>query len=209
MTEGIGLNEPWIYNNGMNAATCSGTQDHTTRQSSHNSFQYNSPNSSDKRHRPTCYRYGEQGHIKRDCMERVYCTNCRSANHDIKACRKQHNNTPSPLNKHIPTGYHPTATPPPLIGATSTGGQPTQQSNTTNNGHSYQKSTNNNISIPRSNGSACRHCPVLDRTGWIKSSSTSRKYRTQTRISCTSSNLIYLIQCQLCNMHSLFQPDFR
>ena len=57
----------------------------------------------------------------------------------------------------------------------------------------------NRISIPRCNQSACRHCPVLDRTGWIKSHSTSRKYRTQTRISCTSSNLIYLIQCQLCN----------
>ena len=43
----------------------------------------------------------------------------------------------------------------------------------------------NRISIPRCNRSACRHCPVLDRTGWIKSHSTSRKYRTQTRISCT------------------------
>ena len=52
----------------------------------------------------------------------------------------------------------------------------------------------NRISIPRCNQSACRHCPVLDRTGWIRSTSTGRKYRTQTRISCTSSNLIYLIQ---------------
>ena len=57
----------------------------------------------------------------------------------------------------------------------------------------------NRISIPRCNQSACRHCPVLDRTGWIRSSSTGRKYRTQTRISCMSSNLIYLIQCKLCN----------
>ena len=48
----------------------------------------------------------------------------------------------------------------------------------------------NRISIPRCNRSACRHCPVLDRTGWIKSHSTGRKYRTQTRISCMSSNLI-------------------
>ena len=63
----------------------------------------------------------------------------------------------------------------------------------------------NRISIPRCNRSACKHCPVLDRTGWIKSHSTGRKYRTQTRISCTSSNLIYLIQCQLCNMQYVGQ----
>ena len=63
----------------------------------------------------------------------------------------------------------------------------------------------NRISIPRCNRSACRHCPVLDRMGWIKSHSTGRKYRTQTRISCKSSNLIYLIQCQLCNMQYVGQ----
>ena len=63
----------------------------------------------------------------------------------------------------------------------------------------------NRISIPRCNRSACRHCPVLDRTAWIKSHSTGRKYRTQTRISCTSSNLIYLIQCQLCNKQYIGQ----
>ena len=145
MTQGIGRNEPWRYNNGTNTATHSGTQAHMMRQPSHNSFQYNSPNSLDNRHGPTCYRCGEQGHIKMDCKERVYCTNCRSANHDIKACRKQHNNTPSPLNNHIPTGYHPTAMSPPLIGATSTGGQPTQQSNTTNNGHLFQNLFENQI----------------------------------------------------------------
>ena len=54
------------------------------------------------------------------------------------------------------------------------------------------------ISIPRCNRSACRHCPVLDKTGCVKSTSTGRKYRTQTRISCTSSNLINLIQCNIC-----------
>ena len=59
--------------------------------------------------------------------------------------------------------------------------------------------TKKRISIPRCNRSACRHFPVLDKTGWVKSNSTGRKYRTQTRISCTSSNLIYLIQCTICN----------
>ena len=53
-------------------------------------------------------------------------------------------------------------------------------------------------SIPRCNRSACRHCPRIDRTGQVTSTSTGRKYRTQTRISCTSSNVIYLVQCNLC-----------
>ena len=119
-----------------------------TRQSGRNNFQYNSPNSSDNWRGVTCYRCGELGHIKADCKERVYCTNCRLTNHDTKVCRKQHNNTPSPLNNHIPTGYHPTATPPPLIGAT-TGGQPAQQTNTTNNGHFFQNLFENQI--PRTN----------------------------------------------------------
>ena len=59
----------------------------------------------------------------------------------------------------------------------------------------------NRISIPRCNRSACRHCPVLDRTGWIKSHSTGRKYRTQTRISCMSSNLSHpmpIVQYAVC-----------
>ena len=90
-----------------------------------------------------------------DCKERVYCTNCRSANHDTKACRKHCNNTPSPLNNHIPTGYHPTATPPPLIGATTTRGQQTQQTGTTNNGHLFQNLFQNQI--PRINATA--HTP--------------------------------------------------
>ena len=136
------------YTNDTSTATCMDTQTHTMRQTSHNGFQHNLPNSSDNRCRPTCYRCGEQGHMKMDCKERVYCTNYRSANHDIKVCRKQWNNTPSPLNNHIPTGYHPTAIPPPLIGATSTGGQPTQQPNT-NNGHLFQNLFENQI--PRIN----------------------------------------------------------
>ena len=46
-TEGTGHNEPWRYNNGANTATRQDTQTHTTRQSSRNNYQYNSPNSSD------------------------------------------------------------------------------------------------------------------------------------------------------------------
>ena len=49
MMEGTGHNEPWRYNNGAHTATRQDIQTHTTRQSGHNNFQYNSPNSSDNR----------------------------------------------------------------------------------------------------------------------------------------------------------------
>ena len=67
-------------------------------------------------------------------IERVYCTHCRSPNHDTKACRKHHNNTLSPTNSHIPGGYHPTATSPPLLGAETTTGMHSQQSGTNTHG---------------------------------------------------------------------------
>ena len=54
------------------------------------------------------------------CWKRVFWDDCRSYNHDTKACRKQHNNIPSPVNSQITTGYHPTVTPPPLMWTTTT-----------------------------------------------------------------------------------------
>ena len=48
-TEGTGCNELWRYINGASTATLQDIQTHTTRQSSGNNFQYNSPNSSDNR----------------------------------------------------------------------------------------------------------------------------------------------------------------
>ena len=62
------------------------------------------------------------------CRNRVFCNYCRSYNHDTKACRKQHENTPSPAHSQIATGYHPTVTPPPLMG-TATATQPTEPHN--------------------------------------------------------------------------------
>ena len=85
-------------------------------------------------------------------------TTCRLAHHYIKTFRKSCNNTLSPPNNHIPTGYHPTATPTPLIG-TTTGGQPTQQTYTTN-GHYLQNllenqtARNNTAPNPLYNGAS-------------------------------------------------------
>ena len=129
----IGHNKPWRYNNRTNTATHTNQQPHTTRPTIHSGFHNNSPNSSDNRNGPTCFRCGEQGHMRIECSkERVFCTHCRSPNHNIKACRKAQNNVHSPANSQIPTGYHPTATPPPLPGTATTGTNPPQQSTTNN-----------------------------------------------------------------------------
>ena len=90
-TSVTGCNEPWRYSNGTNTVTCTNLQTGTTRPSGHNGLHNNSPNSSDNRNGPTCFRCGEQGHMRLECSkERVFCTHCRSPNHYTKACRKQH-----------------------------------------------------------------------------------------------------------------------
>ena len=120
-----GRNELWRCNN--TTSTNSSTTNHraairpTGRNRLHNE---NPPNPPDLRNGPTCFRCGEQGHMRAECRERVFCNHCRSYNHDTKACRKQHNNIPSPTHSQKTTGYHPTATPPPLMG-TMAATQPT------------------------------------------------------------------------------------
>ena len=143
MTCATGCNELWRYNNGTNTATHTNPQACMTRPSSRIGFHNNSPNTSDNRNRPTCFKCGEQGHMRMDCKERVFCTHCRTANHDTKACRKYHSNAPSPTNSHIPAGYHPTATPSPLMEA-ATALQQTQQTGATNNGPLSQNLFDNN-----------------------------------------------------------------
>ena len=124
-TDVAGHNEPWRRNNATN------TINHrtATRPSGHNGLKNdNLPNPSDTRNGLTCFRCGEQGHMRAECRKRVFCNHCRSYNHDTKACRKQHNNTPSPNHSQITTGYHPTVTPPPLMGTTAAT-QPTETHN--------------------------------------------------------------------------------
>ena len=81
--------------------------------------------------------------MRLEYRERVFCNNCKTYNHDTKACRKQHNNIPSPANSQIIMGYHPTATPPPLIG-TTTGTQPAHQTGTNKNSPLFQNLFDNN-----------------------------------------------------------------
>ena len=118
-----GRNEPWRSNN--TTSTNSNTTNHRTAIRPNK----NPSNPPDLRNGPTCCRCGEQGHMRAECRERVFCNHCRSYNHNAKACRKQHNNISSPAHSQITTGYHPTATPPPLMGTTAA----TQPTGTHNN----------------------------------------------------------------------------
>ena len=72
-----------------------------------------------------------------------FCNNCKTYNHNTKACRKQHNNIPSPANSQITTGYHPTATPPLLMGTTPAT-QQAHQTGTHNNNPLFQNLLDNN-----------------------------------------------------------------
>ena len=44
----------------------------------------------------------------------------------------------------------------------------------------------------------CRHCPKIIKTGKVKSFSTGRHYKIPNKVSCTSSDVIYMLECQLC-----------
>ena len=69
-TTGItGHNDPWRHNNGTNSSMHTNSQGRMTRPTGHNSPHNNSPNSSDNRNRPSCFKCGEQGHMRMDCRE--------------------------------------------------------------------------------------------------------------------------------------------
>ena len=108
-----GHNEPW-RNTGSDTASQQILPTHMANTADRNDLFSNSPNSPNNRNGPTCFRCGEQGHMRNECTNRVFCSNCRSGNYCNRTCRKLRNNTPSPINSNILKGYHPTATPPPL-----------------------------------------------------------------------------------------------
>ena len=144
VTSITGRNDMWRRNNIPSTTTNTIPHRMSTRPTSHNGLHNNnSPDSSDSRNGSTCFRCGEQGHIRAECRERVFCSHCKTYNHDTKACRKQHNNIPSPAHSQIATGYHPTATPPPLMGTTAAT-QQTHQTGTHNNNPLFQNLLDNN-----------------------------------------------------------------
>ena len=142
-TDTIDRNDLWRCHIGISTATHRAAQDCVTRPTGHNSYQNSLPNSSDTRNGSTCFKCGEQGHMRLQCRERVCCTLCRTHNHVTKACRKQHNDIMSNTSSYLTMGYHPTATPPPLIGTTTTP-QQTHQTGNHNNGPLFQNFFENN-----------------------------------------------------------------
>ena len=109
-TSTTGRNKTW-RNNRANAPTHTAFPLHTTRSMGCSGFFSDSNN----RNAPKCFRGDEQGHMRHECeAERVFCTYCKSSSKSNRVCRKLTNSTPSTANSHVPTGYHPTATPPPL-----------------------------------------------------------------------------------------------
>ena len=118
MTNATGHNKLW-----RNSSTGTVPRRHTlppcmTNPMDRNGLFSNSPNSSNNRNRPTCFKCEEQGHMRHNCTNRVFYSHC--SGHCDRTCRKLRNNTPSPTNSHIPPEYHPTATPPPLNAPTKT-----------------------------------------------------------------------------------------
>ena len=89
-----------------------GYGNHTTGTSSRTSFSNEQP-----QYQPRvpviCFKCGDPGHIRTTCQATdVYCTFCRTTNHNNKACKKLNNPNDSPTNSTSSPGYHPTATPP-------------------------------------------------------------------------------------------------
>ena len=50
----------------------------------------------------------------------------------------------------------------------------------------------------------CRYCPKICHTGTIRNSDGSRTYRTVTKANCQSSNLVYAITCNICDIQCAY-----
>jgi hypothetical protein len=55
----------------------------------------------------------------------------------------------------------------------------------------------------------CRYCPLLNKTGEIKSTVTGKSFPTMKNISCRSSNVIYCITCKRCRKQYVGQTYLR
>ena len=102
-TDAAGHNELWRRDNTTNIGTNTFNHRTTTRPTGRNGLQTNNPsNPTNLRNGLTCFRCGELGHMRGECRKRVFCNHCRSYNHDTRACRKQHDNTPQPNSNRLP-----------------------------------------------------------------------------------------------------------
>ena len=51
----------------------------------------------------------------------------------------------------------------------------------------------------------CKHCSRLVKTGTMKSKHTGHKHKTKWNVTCKSSNVIYCIECKVCQMQYIGQ----
>ena len=56
----------------------------------------------------------------------------------------------------------------------------------------------------RRNGS-CRYCPIIGKGTRVRNNTTGERFTTMRNVCCQSSNLIYLIECQVCHIHYVGQ----
>ena len=151
----------WRHNN--NAGTAVGT--HRTM----------SVMGMDNRSGPICFRCGERGHLRFNCTERVFCDSCKTFNHSSRACRKQPDNTPSPTGSQIATGYHPTATPPPL-----TNNQPPNNQFLQNLFENNQPRTSTMIQTPFAGASPTTPADLMEGLTQIVNQATKSNKRDET-----------------------------
>ena len=157
----INCNTMWRHNN--NAGTTVGT--HRTT----------SVMGTDSRSGPICFRCGERGHLRFNCTERVFCDSCKTFNHSSRACRKQPDNTPSPTGSQIVTGYHPTATPPPL-----TNNQPPNNQFLQNLFENNQPRTSTMIQTPYAGASPTTPADLMEGLTQIVNQATKSNKRDET-----------------------------
>ena len=82
-TDTAGRNELWRRNNATNISSNTFNCRTATRLTGRNRLQTDNPsNPADPRNGLTCFRCGEQGHMRGECRKRVFCNHCRSYNHD-------------------------------------------------------------------------------------------------------------------------------
>ena len=160
-TKPINRNTAWRHNN--NAGTTVGT--HRTT----------SVTGTDNRSGPICFRCGERGHLRFNCTERVFCDYCKTFNHSSRACRKQPDNTPSPTGSQIATGYHPTATPPPL-----TNNQPPNNQFLQNLFENNQPRTSTMIQTPYAGASPTTPADLMEGLTQIVNQATKSNKRDET-----------------------------
>ena len=72
------------------------------------------------------------------------------------------------------------------------------------------KTTQTNLIPPICNRTkSCRYCPKINKSGTLISTTNGRKYQSMKKVTCQSSNLIYVITCKTCGTQYVGQTKNR